>query len=110
MKQYVIDELRFPDFEKIKAHLDENHVSSEVDQLYWIALDDEILTPVQVAHKECYPFYFAADLETDRISFEFLIRTKNRVRCGCMGYATEAQRNWIIQTVDVMLDRLDIRV
>ena len=43
MKQYVIDELRPADFEKIKAHLDENFDSSTIQGIFWISLDKEIL-------------------------------------------------------------------
>jgi hypothetical protein len=110
MKQYVIDELRPADFNKIKKFLDETHESSEVDHLYWFRLDDEILTPVQTAHKGCSPFYFAVELEPDRISFELLIRTKKRVKCDCMAYATEDQRNWLIQSVDAVFTRLNIKI
>ncbi len=110
MKQYVIDELRSSDFEKIKAYLGENYISSELDQIYWIPLDDGILTEVQVAHIECHPFYFAVDLEPARLSFELLIRTQNRVRCNCMAYATEKQRNWLIRSVDAILDKLGIKI
>jgi len=109
MKQYVIDELRPADFNKIKEFMDKTHESSELDHLYWIRLDDEILSPVQAEHKACYPFYFAAELEADRISFELLIRTKNRVRCDCMAYATEDQRNWLIRSVDAAFSRLNIK-
>lgn len=109
MKQYVIDELRPADFNKIKEFLDQTQELSEVDQLYWLRLDDEILTPVQAAHKDCYPFYVAVELAADRISLELLIRTQNRVRCGCMAYATEEQRNWLIGTLDSAFDRLNIK-
>jgi hypothetical protein len=109
MKQYVIDELRPADFNKIKEFLDEAHEASELDHLYWFRLDDEILSPVQAEHKDCYPFYFAVELEPDRISFELLIRTKNRVRCDCMAYATEDQRNWLIRSVDAAFTRLNIK-
>jgi len=109
MKQYVIDELRPADFKKIKEFLEDTHESSRLDHLYWFKLDDEILSKVQTQHKDCYPFYFAVELEPDRISFELLIRTKNRVRCDCMAYATENQRNWLIRSVDAALTRLSIK-
>ena len=109
MKQYVIDELRPADFNKIKEFMDETHESSELGHLYWFRLDDEILSPFQTEHKDCYPFYFAVELESDRISFELLIRTKNRVRCECMAYATEDQRNWLIRSVDAAFARLNIK-
>ena len=109
MKQYVIDELRPADFNKIKEFLDRSYESSDLDCLYWLRLEDEILTPVQIQHNSCYPFYFAVELEPDRIIFELLVRTRNRIRCDCMAYATEEQRNWLIRSVDAVFSRLNIK-
>lgn len=110
MKQYVIDELRPADFIKLKDFLEKSFEISEVGYLYWIRLADEVLTPLQMQHRECYPFFFAVELEPDRISFELLVRTRNRVRCDCMAYATEDQRNWLIHSVDSIFNRLNITI
>jgi hypothetical protein len=109
MKQYVIDELRPKDYEMIKAFMDENFGSSNVDGVYWLQLDHNILTPVQKEHTECQPFYVAVDLESNLVAFELLVRTKNRMRCSCMGYATEKQRNWLMGFADAMFDKLGIK-
>ena len=109
MKQYVIDELRPKDYQMIKSFMDEKFGSSNVDGVYWIELDNNILTPVQKEHTDCQPFYFAADLELNIIAFELLVRTKNKVRCSCMGYATENQRNWLIRVADAIFDELGIK-
>ncbi|MFC1887112.1 hypothetical protein ACFLZM_08690 [Thermodesulfobacteriota bacterium] len=89
MKSYVIDELRFDDYNKIKAYANKHFDASGVDDVYWIPLDQDFLNDTQAAHQSCRPFYFALDLESNRLACEFLIRTKNRVRCSCMAYATE---------------------
>ena len=109
MKQYVIDELRPIDYKLVKAYLEENFSSSDVDGIYWIQLDQNILTEIQVEHTNCQPFYFAVELESDLITFELLIRTKKRIRCDCMGYATEKQRNWLIRLADSIFDTLEIK-
>ncbi|MBL7181207.1 MAG: hypothetical protein ABIK98_15100 [Pseudomonadota bacterium] len=109
MKQYVIDQLRPEDYEAVKAYLDENFSSSPVEGIYWIPLDQDILTDVQAEHTQCQPFYFAVDLEQNFMASELLVRTKNRMRCSCMGYATEKQRNWIIQVADAIFDKLGIK-
>ncbi len=109
MKQFVIDELRPKDYETIKAYMDENFNSSNVGGIYWLQLDQNILTEVQKEHAECQPFYFAVDLEQNLIAFELLVRTKNRIRCNCMGYATEKQRNWLIGFADSIFDKLKIK-
>lgn len=108
MKQYRIDELRSNDYEKIKGYLDERFGSSQIEGVYWVPLDSDLLDLVQNAHVDCQPFYFAVTLEPTVIAFEFLIRTRNRVRCDCIHYANEAQRNSIIRFGDSIFETLKI--
>jgi hypothetical protein len=108
MKQYVIDELRPEDYKKIKAYMDENFGDSALEGVYWMPLDREMLTGIQSEHVDCQPFYFAMELEPNRMACELLVRTKSRIRCGCIGYATEAQRNWIIGVTDAIFEKLEI--
>ena len=110
MKQYRIDEFRLAEYPKIKKYFDDNFSFSDLGGLYWIPLDDNLLTDVQAAHTECQPFFFAVELEETSISFELLVRTKSRIRCDCIGYATEAQRNWLVRLVDSIFNKLDIIV
>jgi hypothetical protein len=110
MKQYVIDELRPEDYESVKAYLEENFSSSDMDGIYWIQLAQNILTKTQAEHTDCQPFYITVDLESNRIAFELLIRTQKRIRCGCMEYATEKQRNWLIRLADSIFNTLEIKI
>ena len=110
MKQYVIDEFRRSDSKKIQSYIKEKFESSGFDNLYWIPLDPNILTDVQASHTECQPFYFAIEIESERISCELLVRTKNRIKCSCINYATEKQRSWLIDLVDTLLIELSIKI
>ena len=109
MKQYVIDEIRAADHEKIKAYLDAEFGPSEMGSIYWVPLGEEMQSDIQKDHKKCQPFYFALDLEQERLSCELLIRTRDRIRCDCIHYATESQRNWLISVVDAVFEKLEIR-
>ena len=108
MKQYVIDEIRSEDYNQIKAFIEKEYGKSELGGIYWIPVDEALLTPSQVFHRSCQPFYVALDLEPGRLSCELLIRTKQRMRCECIGYATPEQRNWIIDRIDGMFEKLEI--
>jgi hypothetical protein len=110
MKQYVIDEIRSTDLEKIKAYFDANFEYSGIEKLYWIAIDKDMLTDNQAVHTQCHPFYFAVDVLPERLNCELLVRTRNRIRCSCMDYATEKQRNWFINLVDTIFDKLAITI
>ncbi|HDL07556.1 MAG TPA: hypothetical protein ENG35_02320 [Desulfobacteraceae bacterium] len=109
MRQYVIDELRPVDYEKIKNYLNKNTLASGLDGLYWIALDNEILTAIQSSHVDCQPFYFAIDLTPNLVACELLVRTRSKIRCDCISYASELQRNWIIRYIDSIFDQLEIK-
>lgn len=110
MKQYVIDEIRFEDYEKIRAYLDENMDSCAIDGVYWLPLDFSVLNKTQAEHSKCRPFYFVIELEPTRISCELLVRTRTAVRCDCMSYATEEQFLWLVRRTDSMLDELAIKI
>ncbi len=108
MKQYVIDEIRYQDYEKIKVCLDETFDSSGLDGLYWLPLDETLLSETQAAHPQCAPFFMSLELTEDRLAGELLVRTRNRVRCDCIQYADKRQRDWLIETMDAMFERLGI--
>ncbi|MFO7962691.1 MAG: hypothetical protein R6U50_02105 [Desulfobacterales bacterium] len=110
MKQYVIDELRPGEYDKIKSYLDEAFGKSAVDDVYWVPLDKEFLTEEQLLHNECGPHCFAVVLEENLVACEFLIRTKNRIRCNCMGYADEKQQTAIIRFADNLFRKLNIPI
>jgi hypothetical protein len=60
----------------------------------------------QAEHADCQPLYFALELSQSALSCELLVRTLSHVRCDCMRYASLAQRNWLIQTIDDICDQL----
>lgn len=110
MKQYVIDELRPVDHQKIKAYLDERFAVARFDGLYWLPVDEALLEEVQRSHEACRPHYFALELFPHQLVCELLVRTRQRIRCDCIQYATPAQRDWLIQWLDGVLESLDISV
>ena len=103
MRLYVVDDLRFEDHEKLKSVLDETYGNSGIAGIYWVRIDEDVLTPDQAMHKDCQPFYFAVELELTKISAELLVRSRKNMRCPCMGIATEKQRNRIICFVEKIL-------
>jgi hypothetical protein len=109
MKQYVIDELRAADYKALKTYLDGQYGTAAMDGIYLIPVTADILTDIQSEHTECRPQYFAVDLDGNRLACEFLVRSKYRVRCDCIDYATENQRNWLIGLIDNIFDRLQIK-
>lgn len=110
MKQYVIDELKVDERQAVAAHLERHAQSSGVDGLYWLPVDEALLTPEQQAHQDCKPFAFALELLPDRLVCELLVRTRSRVRCSCIAYATPEQRTWLMDTIDALFETLGVKV
>jgi hypothetical protein len=108
MKQYVIDEIRLRDHQKVKQYLDAAYGPVEMGAIYWVPIAADVLTDIQLAHTDCQPFYFAIELEKERLVLELLVRTKKRIRCACIGYASRDQRIWIMEIVDAIFEKLDI--
>jgi hypothetical protein len=108
MKSYVIDELRYQDYEKLKAYLDEAYGQDVLGGLYWLPLPQDRLGPAQMGHDNCQPFYLALELFENRLVCELLVRTRERVRCDCIAYATTGQRDWLIGVVDAIFDKLEL--
>ena len=110
MKQYVIDELRPADHDKVKAYLDDHYAVPGFEGLYHLPLVEDHLTGMQLAHAQCRPHYVALELHADRLVCELLVRTGQRIQCECMRYMTEKQRNWLVQTVENVLRYLEITI
>ncbi len=108
MKQYVIDGFSQSDHARLKDYLDKYLESASIDGIYWLKLEQEILTPLQAAHETCSPHVFALMLEETSLSCEFLVRIKTNIKCDCMGYATGEQRNWLMDQTDAILEKLSI--
>ncbi|WP_022664176.1 hypothetical protein [Desulfospira joergensenii] len=110
MKQYQIDGLRLEDYHRLKEYLDQHLDSAPVGGIYWLEIERKLLTPIQTDHKECGPHVFALMLEETFLSCEFLVRIKKNIKCDCMGYATREQRDWLMDQVDGLLEKLSIHI
>lgn len=110
MKQYLIDELRLEDHEKIKIYLDEHIKTLPMEGLYWLPVQKDLLTGIHASHKECGPHYFALELLGDRLSCEFLVRAEDSIRCDCIRYASKEQRDWLIEFIDAIFEKLEISI
>ncbi len=108
MKQYVIDQLREVDYEQIADYLDKNAEKTILEGIYWVNLPQDLYTVIQSEHAQCHPFYFAVNLTLRHVAFELLIRSRQIIRCSCIGYATPKQREFILAFADNMLSQLDI--
>ncbi len=109
MKQYLLDEIRRADLEPIRAYLNDHATPSSLEGIWWVDLSEDLLDPRQSAHPEHRPFRFAVELGDDFVRFEFLIRSRETMRCACIAYASPAQRDFILAFADQMVEDLALR-
>jgi len=110
MKQYVIDQLRETDYKNVLEFLQKNADASEFGDVFWVKLPVELYSLTQREHKQCAPYCFAVNLSLNKVDFELLIRSRQVLRCSCIGYADEKQRTYIIDYADRMLEELKIKI
>jgi len=108
MKQYMIDQLRENDFLQLEDYFNNKSEAGELPGIYWIPVPESLLERTQLDHPDCQPFYFAVNLDRNSISFELLIRTRSRFRCGCIQYASKKQRDYILNYADELFEKLGL--
>ncbi len=98
MQNFTVDKLNREEVLRLEEVLREKARPSPLGGLFWIEIPEEILAPVQKKHqKSCGPHYFAVEIGEDFISFEFLVRNLQRIRCDCISEATPAQKVFLLE-------------
>jgi hypothetical protein len=110
MKQYVFDQLRESDYKRILEYLDEHAEPAGLDAVFRLPMPAELKTTTQASCEKCKEFYFGVTLTYKQVAFEFLVRSADQLRCGCIGYANPDQRSYVIDFADKMLEELNIRL
>jgi len=98
---YVIDEIKRGDIEKIRRYLKEKNYKSPIEDIFWIDIPKQLLTPEQKEHFAiCGPYIFSLELGKEFIKLELLVRATNKIRCSCISFATRQQRDYAINLVE----------
>ncbi len=108
MRAYFLDEITPLNIQKIVTFIKENAARSSMEEIFWVRIPDDLLSPVQFRHTGCQPYCFAVEVGSDWVKLEFLVRSMETMRCNCTAYATDSQREYIIKFADRMLNQLDI--
>ena len=108
MRQYLLDEIRRSDYQRLRDYLSEHAQASGLQDIWWVDLPTDLLSPEQFDHQDCQPFRFAIELGDDYLRIEFLIRSRNTMRCSCIDYATRQQRDFILAFADRMVEKLEL--
>jgi len=114
MRQYLLDEIGRGDLPRVRQYLKEHATASSLEDIWWVDLPEDLLSPEQFAHRDCRPFRFAVEVGEKEVGdsflrFEFLIRSREKMRCTCIDYATRQQRDFILAYADRLVEDLALR-
>ncbi len=108
MRAYLIDELPPSRIKEIYEFLRKHAIRSNLDQIFWVRIPDDLLNETQFQHSRCRPHVFAVELGPDWIKLELFVRTLKSMRCDCPAYCTPMQRDYIFKFGDGMIEQLKI--
>ncbi len=110
MQAFVVDHLKKDELKRLRSIIKDFAYPSALDDIFWIPIPEHLLTPTQAAHKECQPHFFAVEFGQDFISFEFLARTHQRVRCDCISPATPQQKVYLLELAKEIFAKAKVRM
>ena len=105
----MVDELTKEERDNIDSYLKRTVTQGSLAGLFFLEVPQDILGEAQIGHAECAPFCFAIELEGECLKFELLVRSKTNMHCTCIAHATPAQRNYVLQFADTLLEEEHIR-
>ena len=109
MRQFLIDELSILERDNLDSYLKRSLKPGPMDGIFWIELPDDLLGEAQRGHEQCGPFYLGVELEEKKLCFELLVRSQSNLHCTCIAYATEVQRQFVLDFIDKMLAEEQIK-
>ncbi len=109
MRLFQIDELSPMERDNIDSYLKRTLKQGPMVGLYWLELPPDLLSEAQQGHDKCGPFYFGVELDNSSVRFELLVRSTANLHCSCIAHATSAQRQFVLDLVDRMVEEELIR-
>ncbi|WP_320169806.1 hypothetical protein [Maridesulfovibrio sp.] len=111
MRNYLLDEIYEQDVKKIADALTELDFKGPIEGIFYLPVPDDLLNEEQKEHMdECGPFFMALEVFETSIRVELLIRARNKIRCSCISYASDEQRNHMMNYLDQFITDLGVAV
>ncbi len=111
MRLYSVEDLEPDQIQRVEHNLQSKGLAGSLDGIFWLPLPEHLLSSEQREHTEdCGPHSMALETGDGWLRMELLVRSRGKVRCSCIAYATPAQREHMIEYLDSLLRELDIPV
>ena len=108
MRQFLVDEIPHRQMEAIEDYLKKKTIASGLEKIFWLEIPEDLLSPIQYEHKGCGPHYLAIELGQDFLKFEFLVRSRKRLRCDCVQYVSPAQEIFLLNFARTLIQTLGL--
>lgn len=94
MRQYSLTDVGEEGIRKLEKALTEKGLSASIAHLFWLPVPDSLLTALQKEHANtCGPHVLALETNRTGLSLELLVRARNKLRCDCIGWASQSLRS-----------------
>ncbi|MFO7817388.1 MAG: hypothetical protein ACQES5_10850 [Thermodesulfobacteriota bacterium] len=110
MRCYMVDEVSPEDVGRIEQRLSEMGLQGGLPGIYKLPVPRNMLSDIRTEHfSECGPYYMALETDEGWIKLEFLVRSEEKIRCACVGYASPELRMHMINYMDGLLEELKVK-
>lgn len=115
MRNYLIEDIIDDNISTIENQLKAEGYAGPIDDIYYLPIPESLLTDEQKEHcKDCGPYFLGLevihDLSGNALKMELLVRAHNKLRCSCVAYCTQEQRNYMLDLIDTLIQELNITV
>ena len=97
---------------RVRQYLKEHATASSLEDIWWVDLPEDLLSPEQFADRDCRPFRFAVEVGREWGTLRALRvphPQPKKMRCTCIDYATRQQRDFILAYADRLVEDLALR-
>ncbi len=111
MRTYRIDDLQNDECQRLVERFHELECNADIEDLYWLPVPQSMLSDIQKEHQEtCAPYVMALEIIPGALSLEMLVRSRTKLRCDCVHYASPELQIHMITYLHELLEELDIHV
>ncbi|CCO24552.1 hypothetical protein [Maridesulfovibrio hydrothermalis] len=111
MRNYLLEDIYEEDLVKITDALKELGFAGPIEDIFYLPIPEHLLDDIQKEHfDECGSYFMALEVLENGLKIELLVRAKGRIRCDCVRYATNAQRNYMLDYMDKFIADLKIHL
>lgn len=93
----------------LRAELHNLGYGAGMEDLFWLPLPQDALSPLQQEHAAtCGPYALAVEVHNNSVSMELLVRARNSLCCDCIHPATPELASRMQATLESLLNSVGV--